>query len=254
MNPCLYHGRVRHTRYLPRHHSFRYRLFQFYLDLDEIESVLDSLWLCSSKRPAPVRFKRSDHLGGNDVDLKKAVQKKVLELGGPEIDGRICLLTNLRYWGVGFNPVSFYFCHDKENELKAILAEVNNTPWGEQHCYLIPVIEADTIIRHQQSKEFHVSPFMDLDMEYHWALTRPGQRLLVHIENQRGNERLFDAALIMKHEPLTNKNLLSLLASFPMVTLKVVSAIYYEAFRLWFKKIPFYPHSKPQEAPIEANK
>jgi len=254
MNSCLYHGQVRHSRYLPREHSFRYRLFQFYLDLDEIDAVLDRLWLCSSKRPALVRFKRSDHLGDSDMSLKRAVQRKVVELGGPEINGRICLLTNLRYWGIGFNPVSFYFCHDAQGQLLAVLAEVNNTPWGEQHCYLIPVNKDEAVIRHRQTKEFHVSPFMDLDMDYRWTLTHPQKRVLVHIENQRDNERLFDATLIMKREPLTGKNLLRLLARFPVVTLKIVSAIYYEALRLWLKKIPFYPHSKSQEAPIEANK
>ena len=254
MNSCLYHGQVKHTRHLPRHHSFRYRIFQFYLDLDELESVLDALWLCSSKRPAPIRFRRSDHLGESDTTLKLAVQKKVQMLGGPSIDGRICLLTNLRYCGLGFNPVSFYFCHDKHDQLRAVLAEVNNTPWREQHCYLIPVSNQSRVIHHCQAKEFHVSPFMDLAMDYHWTLTRPEQKLLVHIHNQHGNERLFEAVMTMQRKPLNNKNLALFFVTFPLLTLKIVGAIYFEAFRLWLKKIPLYPHTKSKEAPIKANK
>jgi len=253
MHSCLYHGLVRHTRYRPRRHEFRYRLFQFYLDLDELESVLTRLWFSSYSRPAIVRFSRRDHLGNQSESLKQSVLQKVSELGGPRIDGRVCLLTNLRYFGFGFNPVSFYFCYDRDESLRAILAEVNNTPWGEQHCYLIPVNNANTVIRHAQQKEFHVSPFMDLDMRYQWTITRPDKKLAVHIENQKAGERLFDAVLVMRQIPLSNTNLARMMFSFPFMTVKVVGAIYYEALRLWLKKISFHPHSKPKEAPVAAN-
>jgi DUF1365 family protein len=254
MNSCLYHGLVRHSRYRPRRHAFRYRLFQFFLDLDEVDSVLDRLWFCSSRRPAPIRFRRRDHLGDSQQSLKEAVHDKVRELGGPVIDGKVCLLTNLRYFGYGFNPVSFYFCYDRDQVLRAILAEVNNTPWGEQHCYLIPVKSEQRFIRHQQDKAFHVSPFMDLDMTYQWTLSHPDERLLVQIENQQAGERLFDAALVMKRKTLDNRHVMQMMLSYPLMTFKVIGAIYFEALRLWLKKVPFYAHSKIKEAPAVANK
>lgn len=259
MHSCLYQGLVRHTRYRPRRHTFRYSLFQFFLDLDEIEEVLDALPLCSARRPAIVRFRRDEHLGDAGVPLKQAVRDKVKELGGPDIDGRIALLTNLRYFGFGFNPVSFYFCYDSADALQAIVAEVNNTPWGEQHCYLVPVNGKRRFIQHRQDKEFHVSPFMDLDMQYLWTVSHPQQRLIVHIENRQQGERLFDAALAMQRQPLTGRNLAKMLTLFPFMTLKVIGAIYFEALRLWLKKIPYHPHTrnlsrKNKEAPAVANK
>lgn len=249
MNSSLYHGQVRHTRYKPRRHAFRYRLFQFYLDLDELPEVLDRIWFCSSRRAAPVRFRRSDHLGPRELPLKAAVKQKIRELGGPEVDGRVCLLTNLRHFGYGFNPVSFYFCFDRDERPRAVLAEVNNTPWGEQHCYLVPHSAEQPDLRPLQKKEFHVSPFMDLDMHYRWAISDPRDRLTIHIENLRDGERLFDAALALRREPLTAKNLARMMVSFPFMTLKVIGAIYLEALRLWLKKVPFHPHTKLKEAP-----
>ncbi|MCP5144512.1 MAG: DUF1365 domain-containing protein [Gammaproteobacteria bacterium] len=251
VNSSLYHGRVSHCRHHPRKHAFNYRLFQFYLDLDELSGVLDRLWFCSSRRPAPIRFRRNDHVGPPEVELKTAVQRTVLALGGPKVDGRICLLTNLRYFGYGFNPVSFYFCFDPDDQLVAVLAEVNNTPWGEQHCYLVPRAD-DGAAPALQKKEFHVSPFMDLDMHYRWRVSEPGRHLTIHIENVQHGARLFDASLALAREPLTGLNLARMMAGFPLMTLKVTGAIYFEALRLWLKKIPFHSHSKSKEAPLAA--
>ena len=201
MNSSLYHGQVRHSRYRPRRHAFRYRLFQFYLDLDELPEVLDRLWFCSSRRPAPVRFRRRDHLGPQELPLKAALKRKVRELGGPELEGRVCLLTNLRYFGYCFNPVSFYYCFDKADErVETIVAEVNNTPWGEQHCYVLhgeePLGEAG-MVRYGASKEMHVSPFMPMDIDYDWALSQPLQRLSIYMANYKDGERIFDAAMAL---------------------------------------------------------
>lgn len=249
MHSRLYVGQVRHTRYRPRGHSFRYRLFQFYLDLDELPQVLDALPLCSSSRPALVRFDRRDHLGEPQKPLKDAVQAKVVELGGEPVDGPVRLLTNLRYFGYGFNPVSFFFCFDKQEQLRYILAEVNNTPWGERHCYLIPGASGSGG-HHSHPKAFHVSPFMGLDMDYHWRVSEPSERLRIHIENRQGDERLFDAALMLERRPLDRTQLLSVLASFPFMTAKTIGAIYFEALRLWLKRVPYHPHTKRSQVPL----
>jgi DUF1365 family protein len=218
--------------------------------LDELPETLDRLWFCSTHRPAPVRFRRRDHLGPQALPLKEAVKRKVVELGGPEPKGRICLLTHLRYFGYGFNPVSLYFCHDADDQPQTVLAEVNNTPWGEQHCYLVPLDQP----RPENGKAFHVSPFMDLDVTYRWAIGKPGQRLTVHIENIQKGERLFDAALTLRREPLNSWNLARMMLTFPFMTLKVIGAIYFEALRLWLKKTPIHPHSQSKETPVAANK
>lgn len=249
MHSSLYHGQVRHTRYRPRRHAFRYRVFQVYLDLDELPHLFDRLWFCSTHRPAPVRFRRSDHLGPQSVPLKEAVKRKVVELGGREPLGRICLLTNLRYFGYGYNPVSFYFCHNADGQPPTVLAEVNNTPWGEQHCYMIPLDRP----RPEIAKAFHVSPFMDLDMTYRWAISKPGRRLTVHIENVQNGERLFDAALALRRMPLSKQNLARMMLAFPFMTLKAIGAIYFEALRLWLKKTPIHAHSRSKETPVGAN-
>ncbi len=255
MHSRLYVGQVRHTRFVPRYHAFRYRVFQFYLDLDELPTLMRRLPLCSAQRPAPVRFDRKEHLGDATTDLKSAVLQRVREMGGDAAISNVRLLTNLRYFGIGFNPVSFYYCFDRSEQLRYILAEVNNTPWGERHCYLIPASDRrSAAIRHSTPKAFHVSPFMDLDMDYRWQISEPDDRLHIHIENRKADQRLFDASLVLRSQALTAANLLRNLATYPFMTAKVVAAIYYEAARLWLKRIPYVPHPKPQEAPLAANK
>lgn len=253
MHSGLYVGQVKHCRFTPRKHAFRYRLFLFYLDLDELVEAIDRFPGCSSRRPALVWFRRSDHLGNARVPLKKAVQRTIVELGGPQLNGSVRLLTHLRYCGYGFNPVSFYFCYDETETLQAILAEVNNTPWGEQHCYLIPVTSASgSLIRHTQEKAFHVSPFMGLDMQYRWAISNPSERLNISIETLRKGERLFTAAMTLRRKPLSARALYATLLRFPLMTTKVIGAIYFEALRLWLKRIPVHTHTKLTEAPSAA--
>lgn len=250
MHSGLYVGQVKHRRFTPRKHAFRYRLFMFYLDLDELAQAVDRFPCCSSRRPALVWFRRSDHLGNARETLKEAVQRKAADLGAPQLKGSVRLLTHLRYCGYGFNPVSFYFCYDEKETLRAILAEVNNTPWGEQHCYLIPVTSASApLMQHTQAKAFHVSPFMGLDMQYRWTISNPGERLYISIENLRNGERLFAAALTLRRRPLNAKTLYFTLLQFPLMTTKVIGAIYFEGLRLWLKRIPVHTHTKPTEAP-----
>ncbi len=148
--------------------------------------------------------------------------------------------------------MSFYYCYQSDGEtLDAIVAEVNNTPWGEQHCYVLPAAENLGDAERQsfeQPKEFHVSPFMDLDMEYHWRLTRPGHRLQVHIENHQHGGKLFDASLGLERRPLIASQMAGVLVRFPLITAKLVLAIYFQALRLWLKKTPIVDHPrKPLE-------
>jgi DUF1365 family protein len=154
------------------------------------------------------------------------------------------------------NPVSFYYCYDSDGQfVETIVAEVNNTPWGEQHCYVLDGTRKNNNQRKLQfeiAKEFHVSPFMDLDMSYQWRLTQPADRLLVHIENEQSGEKLFDATLMMDRREINSISLAFVLLRFPFMTAKILLAIYYEALRLWLKKIPFVQHPKYKETPTTA--
>ena len=175
-------------------HEFRYPLFMAYLDLDELPGCFDGRWLWSARRPALAWFRRSDYLGDPNVPLADAVRELVKERTGVRPDGPIRLLTHLRYFGKSFNPVSFYYCYDAAGEhVRAVIADVTNTPWGERHAYVMPVDSpADrgtvTLMRAQLDKQLHVSPLMGMNHIYDWRLTEPSEQLLVHIESHRANE------------------------------------------------------------------
>lgn len=257
MNSCIYAGQVRHRRFTPSYHEFSYTLFMLYIDLDELPGLFSRFWLWSAKGFNFAWFRRADHLGDKKQSLIDSVRDQVEMATGNRPRGPVRLLTHLRYLGHGFNPVSFYYCFDENGrELDAIVTEVNNTPWGEQFVYVLPAREAISkggILRFKRSKQFHVSPYMPMDIEYDWRFFSPGKKLNVHMENLQENKKLFDATLTLKHYPITSFNLARALISYPLVTSKVVIAIYYEAVRLWLKKIPFHSHPDKKEASEQTN-
>lgn len=245
MNSKLYVGRVRHRRFIPREHVFSYTMFMMYLDLDELPHLFDRFWLWSARGPNLARFRREDHLGNRTKPLKQAVYELVLQDTGMKLNGNMYLLTHLRYFGHGFNPVSFYYCYDAGQVLRAIVVEVNNTPWGEQHCYVLPIDARLSDLRHHNfslDKAFHVSPFNPMNQRYRWILRTPGKHLTVHMENWQDDLKYFDASLLLNARDISSASLAGALARFPLMTIKVVGAIYWEALKLWFKKIPLYDH------------
>ena len=137
MNSCLYEGRVFHRRYVPVAHRFEFPLFMVYLDLAELPDAFEGRWLWSSRRPAIAWFRRADHLGDPSRALDESVRALVKDRTGRWLEGSICLLTHLRYAGLAFNPVSFYYVHGAQGEVEVVVAEVNNTPWGERHYYVL---------------------------------------------------------------------------------------------------------------------
>jgi DUF1365 family protein len=220
-------------------------MFMLYLDLAELPQVFDRTPLWSARRPALAWFKRSDYLGPATVPLDRAVRDLVEQRTGSRPAGPIRLLTHLRYFGYCMNPVSFYYCFDAAGRaVETIVAEVTNTPWKERHQYVLPVVRADGAIRFEFDKRFHVSPFMPMDMRYQWSFNDPGDRLLVHMENFLGAERMFDATLALVRKPWSRARLVGLLAAYPLLTLKVVIAIHWQALRLWCKKTPVHTHPK----------
>lgn len=254
MKSCIYEGQVRHTRTRPVLHRFRYRVFMMYLDLDELPQVFSKRWLWSTKRAALARFRRSDHIGPPDQALDESVRDLVTKETGVRPQGPIRLLTNLSYFGFCFNPVSFYYCFAKDGEtLETIVAEVNNTPWGERDTYVLPAaqnIGKDTAWRFQPGKKMHVSPFIPMDIDYDWCFTMPSDRTSVYMANSKDGTRFFDAALAMRRTEISAGSLARVLVQFPLMTLKVFLAIYWQALRLWIKRVPLFVHPEKKKTMV----
>ena len=231
-------------------------MYLLYLDLAELPELFDHHWFWSARRPNLAWFRRQDHLGDPGVSLDTSIRQTIQNATGFQPQGPIRLLTHLRYFGYGFNPVSFYYCYDREDkQLQTIVAEVSNTPWGEQHYYVLPASEHTGHGRHQRfqlQKEFHVSPFMPMDIDYDWRFSIPGKHLTVHMENHHAGNKVFDATLQLQRHPISSVNLARVLLQYPFMTGKVITAIYWQALKLLIKKIPFYPHPDKKEAPESA--
>ena len=246
MHSAIYQGSVRHRRLAPVEHRFEYRMFMMYLDLAELPQVFAGSRLFSATRRAVARFCREDHLGDIGVPLEQAVRDLVEEHTGQRPDGPIRLLTHLRYFGYVFNPVSYYYCFNAaDTRVETIVAEVNNTPWGERHCYVLSrsnVESRGACLRFHPPKRMHVSPFMPMDVDYDWRFLPPADVLTVHMENSRGGRKLFGATLVLHRREITPRALARVLVAFPLMTLKVIAAIHWQALKLWLKGSPVYEH------------
>lgn len=262
MNSCIYTGQVGHRRKLPKPHSFQYDVFMMYLDLDELPGLFNQNPFWSYLKPNVAYFKREDYYGDARQPLRSEIFKLVKARLGKSIHGKICLLTNMRYFGMCFNPVSFYYCFaEDEKTLEAIVTHITNIPWGEDYAYVHDckalefadtqnTLESNTprlsAYRFKLDKSFHVSPFMPMDIAYDWRFSVPAEHLHVYMGNMQAGTKLFDATLNLKHKPITARTLGRLLLQYPFMTAKVVAAIYWQALQLWLKRMPFYPHPQSQ--------
>lgn len=248
MKSCLYIGSVIHHRYAPKKHQFSYKLFLSYLDLDELDDFFSKSKLWSLERFNFVSFKRSNYHGDKARPLKEEVLNTVEEKIGHRPDGPVRLLTNLSFFGYCFNSVSFYYCFKKDGEqLDALMAEIENTPWGERYCYVFSSDHLeDETLRVKLNKEFHISPFFPMEMKYLWNFSLPKDKLSIKMESLNKGQRVFFAGLDMVKEDVSTHSLNNVFLKHPVMTFKMIVGIYLQAFILWLKRVPFYEHPNPK--------
>ncbi len=223
-----------------------------YLDLEEIEAAFRGRWLWSAGIANVVSFWREDYLGDARISLMESVRRVLTAAGLGHVRGPVRLLTQPRYFGFVMNPVSFYYCFGSDGQtLEAVVAEVTSTPWKERHAYVLETKRPDKearLPRPRANKELHVSPFLPMDMEYRWQVSRPGRKLGVRIQNFRQGKAVFEATLRLSRREWTTTALLASLCRYPLMTQRVAAAIYWQAWKLWWKGCPVYPHPNSRAA------
>jgi len=265
----LYECTVLHERFTPKHHRFVYSLFYFALDLDELSSLHRRLALLSVNRVNLFSFRENDFLPTGDPlhhstlpnnnlyatanlsSLKSRACAFCAAHGadfGP--DGRVLLFTLPRVLGYLFNPVSFYFCFNAAGVLVGAIAEVTNTFREVKPYFIPPVTGPDGVItlRLCTPKYFYVSPFSGLDLEFAFTLHAPSEKLSVRIDDHAAGSRVLHTALTGIRVPLTNLRLVWFLLKYPLITLKIITLIHWQAFRLWLKRVPYFSKAADAQA------
>ncbi|PKH07142.1 DUF1365 domain-containing protein [Moritella sp. Urea-trap-13] len=236
----LYQGSVTHRRFSPRKNSFTYQIAMLGLDLDELEDVIDQHWLLGKNWFNPIRFFEKDYLKNDPGTLRQRINNKVAKLGGDWDGSRVLMLAQCRCLGIYFSPINLYYCFEQSGDCKYMLAEVSNTPWNQRHYYLVDMQSSALT-----PKEFHVSPFMTLDMQYRWRLTTPGQKVKVNIDNIDLNDnKLFAVSMRLDKTKITTIELGKSWITLPFSVIKVLCLIYWQALKLVAKRIPFISYQK----------
>ena len=230
-----------------------------YVDLDELPRLVSD-GILAGRRLSVAALLPEDHRAlvaskerECEDDLHKSLRERVCHIvereTGEQVRGPVRLLTQLRYFGYYFSPLNLYYCFDESaSHVQAVVAEVSNTPWREQHLYILHEGNRASASANEFShaKTFHVSPFMDMDLQYRWEISAPAEQLHVNLSNVADGQQtpFFAADLALSRKPLTRANMTRMLVRYPLMTAQIMGAIYYQAFRLWWKACPYYPHPK----------
>ncbi len=256
MESALYVGKLRHRRFSPKLHTFSYPVYMAFLDVDRLRELMGVSPFSGYNRWNWTSYDERDHFGDPRLTLRERLAEDARRNGVKLPAGPIFLLTHLRYLGYVFNPVSFYYCYDRVENLELILAEVNNT-FGESHNYWLDASNQRTVAaakRYTTPKVMHVSPFMEMRLQYDWIFTPPGERLVAHMNTAVGGKPhakpFFDATLQLQRRPWVRYELHRVLAAYPLMTLRVMGAIHWEALKLWVKRVPAFAHPKKIDAVV----
>jgi DUF1365 family protein len=249
---AIYHGQIVHTRFRPVRHRLKHRLMWLWLDLDELPVLAPRLRLFGLNRFNLVDFRDRDHGDGSLTPLRAQIEAQLQRAGMQPEGGAIRVLCMPRVLATVFNPLSVFFCHRADGQLRAMLYEVNNT-FGDRHSYLIPVEDADAVqpvLRQSIAKRLHVSPFMDMAMTYHFRVASPDQRAVVAIEAHDAGGKMISAAFAGRRHELTDANLLRAFVAYPLLGVQVLGAIHWEALKLWRKGVRLRSRPLPPAEPV----
>lgn len=237
----LYVGRVMHQRLRPRRHRLSYRVYSLLLDIDELPRLDARLRWFSVGRFNLFSFHPADHGDGSGTDLRAQLEARLRQAGLPP-GGALRLLAMPRVLGHVFNPLGVWFCHAPgSGALQAIVYEVHNT-FGERHAYLVPVTgDAGPVVDQRCDKRMHVSPFNGMDQQYRFRIRPPGEAVSIGVSVHDALGPVLNARLDGRRRPLDDASLLRVFLGHPLLTLKVVAAIHWEALRLWLKGVPLHP-------------
>jgi len=245
----IYEGRVFHQRHRPRKHRLNYRVFSLLIDLDELPGLDRDLKTFGYNRFNVLSFWDKDHGPGDGRPLRPYIGELLAKTGIDIGEGRVGLLCYPRYFGYVFNPLSVYYCHDETERLRAMIYEVSNT-FGERHSYLVETEDrGNTVIRQSCAKNFHVSPFIAMEADYHFHVTKPGDKLTLLIDQTDKDGALLKAGFSGRRRALNDASLIGVVVRHPLMTLKVVAGIHWEALKLWSKGVKIL--TRP-EAPAES--
>lgn len=247
--PGIFVGRVVHSRLRPRRHRLSYACYWLLLDLDDLEPTARLLRFFSMERLNLFSLRNADHGTGTHVSFRDQAEAQLKRAGLTLDGGRILLLTMPRILGYGFNPLSIYFCYARDGALMANIYEVHNT-FGQRHSYLIPAKARGGHVTHACDKKFYVSPFLDMDLAYAFDVTEPRENVRVAIRVTDVEGPVLSASLAGERRPLTDRNLLICFATHPLLTVKVVAAIHWEALRLWWKGVPLVTRPPAPANPV----
>jgi len=245
---ALYPGLVTHTRTRPRRHELAYRVYTLFLDLEELPTLHQRLRLFSAGRFNLLSFHARDHGDGSATPLRDQIESH-LRAAGIDAGGPIRVLCYPRVLGCVFNPLSTFFCHRPDGTLAAILYEVNNT-FGQRHAYLIPVDDAARPIRQACAKGFYVSPFMDMDMTYNFVVRPPQDDVSITVRGSDAQGTLITANFTGTARPLTDRTILATVLRYPLLALKVVGGIHWEALKMLAKGLRLRDRPPPPAEPI----